>query len=474
MGLDAFKKLEELNKVYKDIRFITYGSLNDADYLKKSLEFGAITYTLRPVRPSELKKCLEEYASYAKAKETLEKEQHLLDMEYLQSFKLFEDKFLSVLINESVFDREEIENSFKYFDIKIQKPYTVVIFRIDNFRKYILNKSQREKHLITFKILKIISSSLKNGKAFINLFNEIVVILGGDINISNTLEDLNNIKIKIKQDTDILVSCGVGRTYEDAEKIHNSFLEAIAALRYRCIVGYNSVIFIDFVEYKNTFASSYPYQRENQLVHTAVIGEYSYCVKLLDDIFKEIYQYKSNFEPILSQIIMSMLISINRTAFEQGLKIEPITKFFDTATVLKIKDCDEAYNFLKTNLKSFCDYILSFRKTKANEIYIKAIEYIKENYNKTVTYKSLAKYFNCNVAYFRQIFESESEKTLEEYITRLRIDKAKELILNTHLTDDLIALKVGYTDVNIFRQTFKRVEGILAGDFRYINKDKRK
>ena len=60
MGLDAFKKLEELNKVYKDIRFITYGSLNDADYLKKSLEFGAITYTLRPVRPSELKKCLEE------------------------------------------------------------------------------------------------------------------------------------------------------------------------------------------------------------------------------------------------------------------------------------------------------------------------------------------------------------------------------------------------------------------------------
>lgn len=473
LGLEILKKMKDITTAYPDIKFITYGSLNDIDYLKKSLEFGAISYTLRPVKPSELNKCLDAYLSYEKARENLKKEEHMLDMEYLQNFKLFEDKFLSVLINETVFDDEEIENSFKYFNINLQPPYTVAIFRIDSFRKCIINKSQKEKHLISFRLLKIIKNSLPNCKAFINLFNEVVVILGGELKLKSLVDDMTSIKLSIKEQTDILVSCGIGRSYTEPNKIHISFTEANSALRYRCIVGYNSVISIDFVEPENTFASSYPYERENLLVHTAVIGEYDYCLKLLDDIFKEINLYKSKFEHILSQIIMSILISINRTAFEQGLSIEPVSKFFDTSKVLKLKNVDEAYLFLKTNLKTFCDYMVDFRKVKEEQIYEKAMAYIKENYFKALSYKALAEQFNCNVAYFRKIFDTKNDLPLEEYVTRLRIDKAKELILETNLTDDLIALKIGYTDVNTFRQTFKRVEGILAGDFRYIHKDKK-
>ncbi len=474
LGVEFFKKMSEITSIYKDIKFIVYGSISDISYLEKALEIGAVSYTIRPVKPTDLDKCLNAYIDYIKTKEALIKEEKLLAIEYVQNFRLFEDKFLSVLINESIFDKEEIQSSFEYFNIFITPPYTVAVFRIDSFRKYIINKSQKEKHLISFKLLKIINNNINNAKAFINLFNEIVVILGGEYELDNLLDNMINIKQLIKEETDISVSCGIGRTYNDADKIHISFAEANNALRYRCIVGYNSVIAIEYIEHENTFTASYPYDRERLLVYTAVIGEYDYCIKLLDEIFEQIRIYKQKFEEILPQIIMSILISINRNAFEQGLKISPINKFFDTSKVLALKDVEDAYIFLKDNLKIFCEYINEFRKNIEDENFNKAIEYINKNYFKNISYKTLGRSLNYNVKYFKKIFEERTEQHIDDYIARIRIDKAKELILTTNLTDDLIALKIGYDDVNAFRQTFKRLEGILAGDFRYINKDLKK
>lgn len=471
LGVEFFKKMSEITSLYKDIKFIVYGALSDIDYLEKALEIGAVSYTIRPVKPIDLNKCLMSYIDYAKAKETLIKEEKLLSMEYVQNFKLFEDKFLSVLINEHIFDKEEIQTSFEYFNIFITPPYTVVVFRIDMFRKHIINKSQKEKHLIIFKLLKIIQSNLENAKAFINLFNEVVVILGGKWELEQLLDSMTNIKQTIKIETDIDVSCGVGRAYEDADQINVSYVEAITALRYRPILGYNSVIAIEYTEPDNTFTASYPYERERLLIYSAVIGQYDYCLKLLDEIFEHLNLHKDKVEPMISQMVMSIIISINRNAFEQGLKIKPINTFFDTKQILDLKTTEQAYMFLKQNLKTFCEYINNYRKDKEQEVFNQAIDYINLNYFKNISYKKLSNILNFNKKYFKKIFEERAEKHLDDYIARIRIDKAKEMMLETNLTDDLIALKIGYDDVNVFRQTFKRLEGILAGDFRYINKD---
>lgn len=474
LGIEFYKKIKEFSKVYKDTKFIVYGSLSDLDYMKKCIDIGAIAYIIRPVKPSDLKKSLNLALNYFKSVETFKKEEKMLDMEYVQNFKLFEDKFLSVLIKESIFSSEEIEKSFEYFNINIESPYTVAVFRIDSFRKHIIEKSQKEKHFLIFRILKIIKSNIENSKAFINLFNEVVVILGGQRNLDELLSSFMDIKLKIKEETGILVSCGIGRGYEYPNKIHTSFLEAITALRYRCIVGYNSIIAIEYVEKKNNFTASYPYEREKLLVYTAVIGEYDYCIKLLDDVFKEINNFKEKFEEILPQIIMSILIGINRNAFEQGLKIDHISNFFPTKDVLGLKTTEQAYSFMKHGLKEFCLYICNLRKNMEDEIFEKSIDYISERYYENITYKSMARNFNCNFKYFKKIFEDRTEKNIKDYIERIRIDKAKQMILETNLTDDVIALKIGYDDVNVFRKTFKKLEGRLAGDFRYISKDLKK
>lgn len=248
-------------------------------------------------------------------------------------------------------------------------------------------------------------------------------------------------------------------------------MEANNALKYRCIVGYNSVIPIHYVEPHNIFSAKYPYEKEKTLVYTAVIGEYDYCLKLLDQIYAEIRNFKDKFEKILPQVTFSTILAIYRLAFEQGLEIQHISNFFDTKEILQLNDIEKSYEFLKNGLEKFCGYIKEFRENEKSKIYEKSIKYIEENFFENITYKSLATKLNCNPRYFKKIFDSNSQTNLPDYIEKLRINKAKEMILETTLTDDIIALKLGYDDVATFRKNFKRFEGTLVGDFRLINKD---
>lgn len=470
-GIEFNKKIKEICDNNKLTKFIVYGNISSLDYLKKALEIGAINYAIRPLKPQDLERCLNTALNYFKSYETFKSEENILDIEYIQNFKLFEDKFLSLLINERIFDKDEIENSFKYFNIKISSPYTVAIIRIDNFKKIIMNKDQKEKHILIFKILKTISPKIENAKLFINLFNEIIVIFGAKQSLEDLISMLNEVKLTIKEKTSIDVSIGIGRTYKEPTKISTSFIEANNALRYRCIMGYNSIIALDYVEPENTFSANYPYTKEKNLVYAAVIGEYDYCINLLDQIFKEIKTFKSKFESILPQIVISILLSINRNAFEQDIKIEPVYQFFSTKDALNLKTTEEAYLFLKTGLKLFCEYICQFRKDKENELLEKIKIYLNENYYEDLNYKKIAFMLNSNYKYIKKLFENNIQKALPEYINKIRIEKAKNLILETNLTDDIIAIKLGYEDVTVFRKAFKKSEGILAGDFRYINKD---
>lgn len=471
LGVNAFQKIKEFSQANPNTKFIVYGNISDINYLEECLNIGAIAYAIRPVKPVDLKKCLNSALDYFKSFEEFKKEEKMLNMEYLQNFKVFENKFLSVLINEVIFEKEEIENSFDYFNINITKPYRVAVVRIDNFRENIIHKTQKEKHILIFRVLKCVEANVKNAKAFINLFNEVVIIFGGNEKLEEIMQTLTNIKISIKETTDLNVSCGIGRAYENANKINTSFIEANTALRYRCIIGYNSVIPIDYVEPENEFSAKYPYRREKDFVYTVVIGDYDYCLNLLNQIYDEIKTFKSSFEKIISQVIFSIVLSINRVAFEQGLKIENISNFFPTKDILKLQHIEESYEFLKNGAEKFCNYITEFRENTKNDIFNNAINYIEEHYFQNITYKNLAIALNCNPKFLKEIFDKKAEKTLTDYIAKVRIDKAKKMILETNLTDDIIALKLGFDDVTVFRQTFKKLEGCLAGDFRYIHKD---
>lgn len=100
-------------------------------------------------------------------------------------------------------------------------------------------------------------------------------------------------------------------------------------------------------------------------------------------------------------------------------------------------------------------------------MYVKrATEYIEENLKEKINLNKLASAANLSPTYFHKIFTDAMGITPTEYITNVRIDKAKELLVRTNLPIYQVASECGYDNVPYFSYTFKNRINVAPGEFR--------
>ena len=89
-----------------------------------------------------------------------------------------------------------------------------------------------------------------------------------------------------------------------------------------------------------------------------------------------------------------------------------------------------------------------------------AIDCIRKNYmDPDLSLNSICSYLNISTSYFSTIFKEMTGETFIESLTRIRMEKAKELLENTTLKNYEIAEKVGFSDPHYFGISFKKMTG---------------
>ncbi len=105
-------------------------------------------------------------------------------------------------------------------------------------------------------------------------------------------------------------------------------------------------------------------------------------------------------------------------------------------------------------------------KKQMHEIVEAAAKFINERLTEDLTVFTLAEQFHVARNYFSRLFKKEMGEGCNEYITRLRIEKAKQLLGASRLKTYEIAEKVGYHDTNYFSLAFKKNTGMSPKEFR--------
>ncbi|CAG5086297.1 Two component transcriptional regulator, AraC familyYesN5 [Thermobacillus xylanilyticus] len=113
------------------------------------------------------------------------------------------------------------------------------------------------------------------------------------------------------------------------------------------------------------------------------------------------------------------------------------------------------------------DYIRSLRSAHAEHKEMRAaVAYIRENYWKDLNMAMAANHVSLNYAYFGQLFKEYTGESFVSYLRRVRIEKAKELLVHTDAKVYEIAERVGFDNVKHFNRVFKEHEGITALEYR--------
>ena len=100
-----------------------------------------------------------------------------------------------------------------------------------------------------------------------------------------------------------------------------------------------------------------------------------------------------------------------------------------------------------------------------------ALQFVDSHLGEAITMREVAEHIHTNASYFSVLFKEQTGLTFSDYLTRRRIQRAKELLTNTQLSIADIAEQVGYQTAKYFVKVFRSHENLSPSQYRQSNKD---
>ncbi|MED5053628.1 AraC family transcriptional regulator [Anoxybacillus rupiensis] len=93
-------------------------------------------------------------------------------------------------------------------------------------------------------------------------------------------------------------------------------------------------------------------------------------------------------------------------------------------------------------------------------------EFLQENYDRDLSLEEVAQSVHLTPHYFSKLFKKQTGQTFSDYVTGLRIEKAKQLLRDASLNIKEICYDVGYKDPNYFSRVFKKITNMTPKQYR--------
>lgn len=165
-------------------------------------------------------------------------------------------------------------------------------------------------------------------------------------------------------------------------------------------------------------------------------------------------------------IILNTLL---RKGAEQG-KVHPFhIDMVSSDFALKIEasqSVEECGELLKYMVKKYCRLVNKHSQKNYSLLIQKVITQIESDIASDLSLNNLSKIFEVNSSYLSSLFKKETGSTLTDYVNKMRIERAKELLVSTNIQIQNIAQRCGMLDVNYFTKTFKKYAEITPKKYR--------
>ena len=197
--------------------------------------------------------------------------------------------------------------------------------------------------------------------------------------------------------------------------------------------------------------------------------------KLLDQLFSNLKASKTSYTLMdLKYYFLHLLNAINIGQNRVTITIPTSADISDSYRqhVKYIFDIDTLIQRTKETMRMICQRnqtnpIYSTDKT-SDAIVQNMQQYIKHNYNYNISLESVADLFFLNKNYASTLFKAKSGVKFIDYLTHIRVEKAKELLSNSTLKIPQIAVNVGYSNTKYFYRVFKKLTGYTPEEYRTL------
>ena len=467
--MDGMELSHFLHDNYPDILIVIFSGFGEFEYAKKAIQYNVSEYMLKPVTAMELTKVIENMKEKLDSRKKEQRKMESLtqvSQDYHKNANVIRSKALDCLVK-CTRDVQVSLDELERMGITFQAAsYRVAVFDIDTYSDmYQMDMDkQQESALMAFVLFNVgdeIVVQEKAGVVYQEGNNRVCIIFAGNRTkeFSESIHRIcHEIQKKVKEVIGLETSIGIGSWVRSPHELIYSYRLAAKAIDYRYLLGGN--LLFDMEE-KKTDNSIFLINDLEILTESIKSGDRRLMEKTLGQIETEIKSAlveKSYACIYLQQVIRA----IGNTC--QSLSEEPEKIIAQREALLKAvteqRMFSQAAALVEKYAQEVFDVLQELNSSNGQRQGMLAMDYIQKNYmDPCLSLNSICSYLNISTSYFSTIFKEMTGETFIEVLTRVRMEKAKELLENTTMKNYEIAEKVGFSDPHYFGISFKKITG---------------
>jgi two-component system response regulator YesN len=468
--MNGIELIKELKKQGRQIKVIIISGHAEFEYAWESIRLNVSSYLLKPFQTVNLVQVVTETLAELTLEQNRQAEIESLRQQLQQNLTNLQIKFLTDLLNNNF--SGNIADNLHYLQLAWMKErdYLVGVFKIDHFPAISNIAAGEVEYLGNLTIFQWINHFLSGQQLSFYLINyslnKIVAVFFNEQAL--VLPVLERLIGQIEPKLNCQLTIGVGDSFQDLRDLPISFKQAMAAVRLSCIHG-KSILYT----YNDLSLDSKAYNKllyligEDRLYHHLQVGDFEEIQLVLAEILQEIKKSRLQMEAI-GILINNMMLLSNKTINELGIHPEEIfgedfTPFFDIEIINDISQLEASlYKYFET----ISVYIRCKHQKQNEQMISQIIGDLNKNYCENISLTNIAKKLNVSCGYLSLQFKRYTNQNFIDFLTNLRMQKAKELLKNSKLKVYEIGEKVGYSDAFYFSAAFKRAIGVSPSDYR--------
>lgn len=408
-------------------------------------------------------------ASYVKENDVL---QNRLD----EQMPVMKSNFFTRLIKGRYSNINQISSMMEFLDINPGKgPYAVMLLN--------LNIDKDSKPELTQGVLRVTISNasekfcteIGSGNAVELDLDRIAILISMDKIRTKEYDAYlteigDKVRAFVRNNFGIAVTVCLSNECTELININKLYSEVLIALDYQMIKGKDTVI--RFSEINNRIQNDYYYSfnQEKQIISYLKIGDFEAIKGILAGVVEAI-----KYEPISLEVVKCIYFDIVNTAIralrELDLGFEEIKNHLPS--LVNTNTIDEVCNEVCMFYEEVCLQVKSTKFSRSVELVDNIMNYLNSHFeDKMISVDLISEVFSISSSYISHIFKERAGQSFTDYLHSLRLEKARELLVETENNIADIADKIGYNSSHNFIRVFKRYEGITPTEYRLASSSK--
>lgn len=474
-GINGLEALSEIRRLDQNVVLVILSAYDNFNYAQEAIKNGVFEYLLKPINKNRIMELIRKVQHYIEERHFSRLEELKIREKYQKSLPIIENEFIHALIKG--LDETGCMEYQELLGVQFQAGFFVAVSYLTEVDS--IDGNIELQYQTRSRIAALAEEIRHLFPCFVSMHktNPLVIFIPVTNYPNSNPQEMRELQegylLKIMQRLEtyklpVKFRVGIGSIYTHSSEYRKSYHEALQAL--------DSYTQSDLCYFRDMeFPPQYNWEPEfegymEEILEGVRFGHSKRVESLCQNLSSK-FAVKSNLErDRLLCYLLELILSAYRVS-KKAVKSKDFAEHFPLGyqELSKILDCstdlEELFDEIKLRVLNLTDYVRKSLEFNIKASILKAKEIIDHNYHQNLTLEEIARSVSISPYYFCRLFREELGVSFTEYLTKVRLGKAVDLLAQG-LSVKECCFALGYNDPNYFSRIFRKYYQVSPSEYR--------